>query len=108
MLVLFGLNHFLGFLPVDKLDGLAARYIEVMGSSYIFPSVGGLYLVAGSLILINRFVGLAMMLSFPIALNALVFHMTLDPSNMQPALLFVGLHIIVMIEIRKNFAGLFE
>lgn len=108
MLVFFGLNKFYGFVSFENLDGFAAKYIEVMSNSYIFPTVGGIYLVAAVLLVSNRIVGLAVLLTFPIALNALLFHMTLDPSNMQLSLIFVLLHLVVMFEKRRSFIGLFS
>lgn len=108
MLVVFGLDSFIGFMPTDQLDGFAGRYMEVMRQSYIFPFIGGVYLVSASLLLINRMVGLAVIMTFPIALNAVLFHITMDPANAQPALVFFALHAIVIYRHRKDFIPLFK
>ncbi|MCH6255202.1 hypothetical protein MLD52_01495 [Puniceicoccaceae bacterium K14] len=108
MLATFGLDTFLKFLPEPELDGFAARYMEVIEDSYILPTISSIYIVTACLLLTNRMVALATVMTFPIAFNTVAFQMSLDPSNMQTSLVFAGLHLVVMYSRRKDFLSLFN
>ena len=56
----FGLNGFVGFLPMPQLTGAAGAFIGALFSSHYLYLVAGVQLIAGVLLLINRFVPLAL------------------------------------------------
>jgi hypothetical protein len=97
MMVVFGLNKFLGFMPSPELDGEAAAFMGTIASSYIWTSLGILYLLSGILLALNKAVGLATVILAPLAYAALMFHVTLDPAGMGGAVAFVILLALTMI-----------
>lgn len=97
MMLVFGLNKFIGFMPMPELEGEAAAYMAVMGSSYIMPTIGIIYIASAILLFAGKAVGLATLLLAPIAFNALMFHITLDPANIAGAAIFVALLVLTMI-----------
>jgi uncharacterized membrane protein YphA (DoxX/SURF4 family) len=78
----FGLNGFLHFLPQPPLTGPAGAFVgALVGSGYLFPLLKGTEVLAGSLLLANLFVPLALTLLAPIIVNIAAFHLFLAPGN---------------------------
>jgi len=108
-LIAFGLNKFFTFMPAVE---LSAPGLEFMGA---FVKVGyGMTIVAiveiatGILIAINKYRALALVILFPVMLNALLFHVFLDPENMLPAILVVAMNLFLMYSSREKYAPLFQ
>ncbi len=104
----FGLNKFVGFMEYPPHDGFAAQYMAVIGGSYILKSMGVIYILSAILLVTGRAVGLATVLLAPIAYNAFMFHLTLDPANIAGALVFVALIAVVMIGNKEKYLGLLK
>jgi len=107
MMLVFGLNKFLHFMEMPPLTGEAASYMATIGGSYILPTIGVLYIASALLLFANKAVGLATVLLAPIAYNALMFHLTLDPANTAGAALFVALLLLTMIGNASKYKSLF-
>ncbi len=106
MMVVFGLNKFLGFMPMPALTGDAATFMTAVGSSYIIPTLGVLYLLSAVLLATNKAVGLGTVILAPLAYNAFMFHLTLDPANIAAAAIFVALLLITMIGNASKYKSL--
>jgi len=95
-LVIFGLNGFLNFIPPPP-DGLSEGAMAfskaLLDTGYMMPLIGATQLVVGVLLLLNRFVPLALVLFAPFIVNAVAFHLALEPTGLVPALVFLGLHL---------------
>ena len=86
--LVFGLNGFLHFIPQPKQpmpEGAMAFGGALMNSGYMFPMVTGTQLLVGVLLLLNRFVPLALALMAPVVVNIVAFHIFLEPSGMDLA-----------------------
>src|SRR3954463_12949873 len=87
MFFVFGLNGFLNFFPPPKTpmpEGAMAFAGALMKSGYMFQLIAGTQLLVGLLLLINRFVPLALVLIMPILVNIIAFHIFLQPSGSAP------------------------
>lgn len=87
MFLVFGLNGFLHFIPEPKTpmpEGAAAFAGALMKSGYMFPLVMGTQLTVGILLLVNRFVPLALALLAPVIVNIIAFHVFLQPAGLAP------------------------
>lgn len=94
----FGLNGFLNFIPQPKTpmpDGASAFAGALMKTGYMMPLVMGTQLIVGVLLLLNRFVPLALVLIAPIIVGIVSFHLFLAPSTMAPGIV-VGLSEIYL------------
>jgi hypothetical protein len=101
-----GLNGFLHFLPepAPSLPPGAMAFVGALVSSgYMLPLIAGTHLLAGSLLLANRFVPLALALLAPFLVNSLVFHGFLEPSGLPVALAFTAIEVCLAIRYRKAF-----
>ena len=105
--LVFGLNGFLGFIPQPELSGTAATFMGGLAASgFFFPLVKGLEVIAGALLLSNRFVPLAIAILGPITLNIFLFHSILTPPN--PISIFVlAANIFLAIAYKESFKGIF-
>ncbi|MFB9271676.1 MULTISPECIES: DoxX protein [Flavobacteriaceae] len=108
-LIIFGLNKFFNFMPVME---LSAPGLEFMGAfikvGYGMTIVAIIEIITGILIATNKFRALALVILFPILLNALLFHMFLDPENILPAVLVVGMNLFLMYSSREKYGPLFQ
>ncbi|SRR6266403_2155779 len=106
--LVFGLNGFLNFLNMGPLpSGLAGQFIIALAASHYFWVVAGLQVVGGVLLLINRFVPLALVLLGPVIVNILLYHGFLNRSGAQLAILVTILWFIVFYGHRQYFSGIF-
>lgn len=82
MFFVFGLNGFLHFLPEPKggmSENATAFFTGLMQSGYMMPLIFGTQTLVGALLLVNRFVPLALALIAPVIVNIIAFHIFLSP-----------------------------
>jgi putative oxidoreductase len=103
----FGLNGFLAFFPAPPMAGPAGAFIGAMAVSHYLFLVSGTQLVAGLLLLSNRFVPLALALLAPMLANILVFHVTMQPAGLPPGIVATVLWGFLAFRYRSYFASIF-
>jgi uncharacterized membrane protein YphA (DoxX/SURF4 family) len=109
MFLVFGLNGFLHFIPEPKdamTEGAAAFAGALMKSGYMFPLVMGTQLLVGILMLLNRFVPLALALIAPVIVNIIAFHVFLAPSGLGPGAVILLLEIYLAWAYRKHYRSM--
>jgi putative oxidoreductase len=107
LFLVFGLNGFLHFIPMPPPPGLAGQYFGVLFVSHYMVLVFLLQVVGGALLLLNRYVPLALILLGPVLVNILMFHSLMAPEGLPMALLTSVLWLIVFAGVRKAFRGVF-
>ena len=76
MVLIFGVNKFIQFMPTPPLPEAAGEFIEALTKSeYLMQAVAIVAIITGTLLLINRFQALALVILFPVLLNAFWFHL---------------------------------
>ena len=106
--VVFGLNGFLNFIPMPPPTGIAGQFFGVLYASHYLWVIFGFQLVAGVLLLVNRYVPLAVAMLAPVLVNILTFHALMAPSGLPLALFVAALWAVVFVEVRPAFTGLFQ
>jgi uncharacterized membrane protein YphA (DoxX/SURF4 family) len=107
MFVVFGLNFFLNFIPAPPpKPGLAADYSKVFAASGYMYVVGAMQLLSGLLLLIGRFVPLALTILAAMIFNILVFHVLMAPEGLPPAVVVTILELFLVWSYRDRFAGI--
>ena len=106
--LVFGLNGFLNFLNMGPMPtGLAGQFIGALALSHYYWVVAGLQIIGGVLLLVNRFVPLALVLLGPVIVNIICYHVFLNPSGVVPAAVVTVLWLIVFYGNRQHFSGIF-
>lgn len=77
ILFVFGLNKLFHFIPMDS--PVPGSFMEALFlTGYMFPLIAITEIVAGFLLIINKFVGLALILAAVIIVNIVAFHLFLN------------------------------
>jgi uncharacterized membrane protein YphA (DoxX/SURF4 family) len=106
---IFGLNGFLHFLPQPQPVGTAAAFLGGLAASgFMFPLVKGVEVLAGVLLLANRFVPLALTVLAPIVVNITAFHLFLDPAGLVLPLVITALGVYLATTEKAVFAPFFR
>jgi len=85
MFAIFGLNGFLHFIPSPpSIPPAAGAFFGAMVQSGFYAFVFSVQLVAGILLLINRFVPLAIVTLAAVIANIIVVHVTMWPQALIP------------------------
>ena len=106
--LVFGLNGFLHFIPMPPPSGVAGQFLGAMFVSKYLLVVSGLQVISGALLLINRYVPLALTILGPIIVNILLFHGLMNPAGIGLAVFVTILWAVVFASVRSAFAGIFE
>jgi putative oxidoreductase len=106
--LVMGLNGFLNFIHFPPPTGTAAQFMGALYVSHYLWVIFAFQLVAGVLLLINRYVPLAVAVLAPVLVNILVFHITMAPAGLPLALFVALLWAVIFVDVRPAFSGLFQ
>jgi putative oxidoreductase len=105
----FGLNKFYPFIPSGPLPtGVAGEFMGAMVSTKYIMIVGAFEVAGGLLLLINRYVPLALSLLAPVIVNVLIVGILLTRMALGSGAVVAVLWLIVFVRFRSSFAGIFE
>jgi putative oxidoreductase len=106
--LVFGLNGLLHFIPLPPPTGVAGQFMGALFVSHYLTVIFAVQAIAGLLLLINRYVPLALAALAPVIVNILCFHALMAPSGLPLALLVAVLGALIYVNVRPAFAGLFQ
>jgi putative oxidoreductase len=105
--VFFGLNGFLQFLKAPLPTGLAGQFLIALFQSHYVWFVCAVQIVGGVLLLVNRYVPLALTLLGPVIVNIIFYHLVLSSAGAQLAVVVTILWFFLFYRYRQSFLGLF-
>jgi putative oxidoreductase len=105
--LVFGLNDFFHFIPQQAMPGDAGVLAGLLFAHGWFLFHGILYVIAGALLLVGRYVPVALVILGPILVNILVFHITLAPGGIGMGLFCTLLELFLIYAYWPAFRGLF-
>jgi putative oxidoreductase len=103
----FGLNGFLNFIHAPLPTGLAGQYLNALIQSHYIFVVAAVQVIGGALLLVNRYVPLALTILGPMLVNILSYHVFLNLTGLPLALVVILLWAILAWRHRQAFAGIF-
>jgi len=105
LFVMTGSNGFFHYLPMpnDMPEGAMALSMAFVKSGYFMQLVMGTQLLVGLLLVVNRFVPLALALIAPVVVNIFAFHVFLAPAGIGMALFVAALEVYLAWSYRKVF-----
>ena len=106
--LVMGLNGFLNFIHFPPPTGTAAQFMGALYVSHYLWAIFAFQVVGGALLLVNRYVPLAVAILAPLLVNILVFHITMAPAGLPLALFVALLWAVIFIDVRPAFSGLFQ
>ena len=107
IVVFFGLNGFLQFLKAPLPTGLAGQFLMALFQSHYVWFVCAVQIVGGALLLVNRYVPLALTLLGPVIVNVILYHLLLSSAAAQLAVVVTILWFFLFYRYRQSFSGLF-
>jgi|SRR3954451_8253428 len=106
--LVFGLNGFLNFIPMPPPGGIAGQFMGALYASHYLWVIFAFQVVAGVLLLANRYVPLAVAFLAPVIVNILVFHTLMAPNGLPLPLFVALLWVVIFADVRPAFKGLFQ
>jgi len=106
--LVFGLNGFLHFIPMPPPAGIAGQFMGALFVSHYLAVIFAVQLIAAVLLLVNRYVPLAVAALAPVIFNILCFHAFMVPSGLPLALFVAILWAVIFVDVRPAFGGLFQ
>jgi len=97
MLVVFGLNKFLHFIPMGEPAAAMGAYLSALfATGFIFPLIAVIEIVAGLAFISNKYAALMVLFVMPVMLNAFLAHLFLDPAGIGgSAFIMIALFVII-------------
>jgi putative oxidoreductase len=106
--LVMGLNGFLNFIPLPPPQGIAAQFMGALYVSHYLWVIFAFQVIAGVLLLVNRYVPLAVAILAPVIVNILTFHVSMAPSGLPLAFFVALLWALIFVDVRPAFSGLFQ
>jgi putative oxidoreductase len=104
----FGLNGLLNFIPMPPPGGMGGQFMGALYASHYLWVIFAFQVIAGALLLVNRYVPLAVAVLAPVIVNIVSFHALMAPSGLPLALFVAVLWAVIFVDVRPAFAGLFQ
>src|SRR3977135_843904 len=105
--LVFGLNGFLHFIPMPPPTGLAGQFLTVIVVTHYWGVIFAAQVIAGVLLLVNRYVVLALVLLGPVIANILNFHVLMAPQGLPLAIVVTVLWLILAVRYKQYLSGIF-
>ncbi len=104
LVLIFGLNKFLHFIPIPPTPGDGGELMRIYASSGFLSLIGILEILGGLALLTNKFVPLALIAA--IMFNAAVFHGLHAPEGIGGAAIGLILSLVLVYANKERFSSL--
>ena len=105
--LVFGLNGFLHFIPMPPPAGAAGQFFAALIATPYWMVIFAVQVIGGVLLLVNRFVPLAIVVLGSVIVNIVSFHIFMAPAGLPLAIVVAVLWIIVAVRNKQHLSGLF-
>lgn len=105
--LVFGLNKFLNFIPAGgEMPEPVMNYFGAISSTHTISLVGIVEVLAGLALILNKYGALMALILMSVSVNAVMFHATLAPEGIGPALGLLILNIVVLVGYKDRYKDL--
>ena len=109
VMLLTGLNKIFWFAPMPHMSPALSAFMGALKETgYFLPFIGIVESTGGALLLVNRFVPLAITILAPVLVNILAVHTFLDARGFPIALILIALDVYLAWVYRDAFRSMFE
>lgn len=106
--LVFGLNKFFNFIPMEAPTGDAGAFFGALMSSKTLTMVAIVEVVAGIALIFNKYGALMALILMSVSVNAILFHATLAPEGIGGAVVLIVLNVAVLFGYKDKYAPLFQ
>jgi uncharacterized membrane protein YphA (DoxX/SURF4 family) len=107
LLLVFGLNKFLNFLPAPEgMSEAAGAYFGALMSAKVITLVGIVEILAGIALILNKYGALMALILMSVSVNIVLFHITLDPEGIAPGFAVLILNIMALYSYKNKYKDL--
>ncbi|MFK5878079.1 MAG: DoxX family membrane protein [Flavobacteriaceae bacterium] len=106
-LIAMGANKFFHFMPPpSSLSPEAVAYWKGLVTTHTMTLVAIVEIAAGLSLLLKKYVGLTMLVLLSVSINAVLFHVAFDISEIGPAIILLVLNLLVIFVHKNEYKGL--
>lgn len=102
----FGLNKFFHFMNMGEMSAEAGAYFGALSSVKLIPIIAIIEIAAGLAFIFNKFGALLALILMSVSVNAVLFHVTLEPESIMGALILLVLNLIVLYGYKDKYTAL--
>jgi uncharacterized membrane protein YphA (DoxX/SURF4 family) len=107
MVLIFGVNKFVNFLPSPEgMSTEAGAYFGALMSAKVITLVGIVEIIAGLALLLNKYGALMSVILMSVSINVVLFHLTLDLSNLGPGAVLLILNIFMLYNYKDKYKAI--
>lgn len=107
LLVIFGANKFLNFMPApENLPDAVLNYMTALMSTKTLHLVGAVEVIAGLSFIFNKYGALLAIILMSVSINAVLFHAFLGPADIMGALILLLLNIVMLFGYKDKYKDL--
>ena len=102
--LVFGLNNFLHFFPIPEPSSAGAHFIQALDSTgYVMPLVYSAQIIAGLMLIMRRFMPLALLILAPVVANIVLYDLFLNPGGLTTGAVIAVLYAFLLFRHKQAF-----
>lgn len=107
--IVFGLNNFLHFFPIPAPSAAGADFMQALEKTgYLLPLIYGSQIIVGAMLLVRRFIALALLLLAPVVANIILYDLFLNPSGLVIGGVIGAMFAAILFDHRQKFIPLLK
>ena len=104
--LIFGLNKFFHFIPMGEMPENIMNYFGALSSTHTMTVVALVEILAGVALIFNKYGALMAVILMSVSVNAVLFHATLAPEGIGPALGLLVLNVLALVGYKDRYKDL--
>lgn len=109
ILIVFGANKFIGFMPEPNLPEAASDFMgALIKTGYMFYLIGAVEVITGLMLVFGKWIAFALILLAPVSVNMIFFHLNLAPMGIGPAAAVFILNAFLIYKYWDHYKPLFK
>jgi len=106
--LVFGLNKFFHFIPMEAPMGDAGAYFGALMSTNTLTLVAIVEILAGISLILNKYGALMALILMSVSINAVLFHAALDQGGIAGAAVLIILNVAVLFGYKDKYKDLLK
>ena len=107
-LLFFGFDHFFNYIPFPEMAPEANAYFANLLSTGVMQLVGVVEIVSALAFIFNKYGALMSIILMSVSINAVLFHIALDPQKIYVALILLILNLSMLYFYKNQYSQLLK